>query len=410
MGFNHEIPEDRPGADLAPDAARQIAAEFAAAHGLDVAGLDLKESEAEKRKARRDYSLVWEARAGDPRNVDEARYRVALGVDGDRVSSMRSYWKIPESFERSRDRQDFISIAVLAIKISAIAAGVVFGLWMLIRQIRQGLVPWRRTLRLAVLPTVMTAVGLGLSLHVTLYRGYQTFVPFETFVVTTSVVLAMGVAFAFVMYGAAAGFLLSFFPDSVAALRPAPRRAMAVDAGVLLLLAFGLWHICHQLAEVLTDRFHTLAILGVDNPALIGLPAPAVEAVANAVRSIFAQGAMLAVLALAVQKLPKRWMLGPLTLLAVCALVSDEVRTPGEFALEYLLAFAGIACALTFCLWFARNNYLAYAMVLGMAAIHPALAELLHSGNAGLEMQGWAVVAVIAAGIAWAVGPGLVRR
>jgi hypothetical protein len=78
--------------------------------------------------------------------------------------------------------------------------------------------------------------------------------------------------------------------------------------------------------------------------------------------------------------------------------------------LEYLLAFAGIACALAFCMWFARNNYLAYAMVLGMAAIHPALAELLHSGNAGLEMQGWAVVAVIAAGIALAVGPGLMRR
>ena len=85
MGFDRQLPEDRPGADLTPDAARSIAADFAMAHGLAVAAMDLKESQSEKRKARRDYSLVWEARPGDPRNVDEARYRVAIGVDGDRV-------------------------------------------------------------------------------------------------------------------------------------------------------------------------------------------------------------------------------------------------------------------------------------------------------------------------------------
>jgi len=409
MGFNHEIPEDRAGADLAPDAARQIAAAFATARGLDVEAMDLKESQSEKRKARRDFTLVWEARPGDRRNVDEARYRVSIGVDGDRVSAMRAYWKIPESFERGRDRQNFISIAVLAIKFSMIAAGIVFGLWVLIRQVRQGLVPWRRTLLLAVLPTVMTAIVLALSLQLTLYRGYQTYVPFETFVITTCVVLAMGVAFAYVMYGAASGFVLSFFPESVAALRAVGRRVLAVDAVVLLLLAVGLWHLCQELAEVLTDRLHAAAILTVDSPSLIGLPAPAVTAVANVVRAIFTRAAMLAVLALAVRKLPKRWMLAPLTLLAVCVLVSDEVRTPGEFALEYLLAFAGIVCALAFCLWFARNNYLAYMLILGMGAVHSALAELLHSGNAGLETQGWAVVAVVAVGIAWAVGPGLVR-
>jgi hypothetical protein len=269
---------------------------------------------------------------------------------------MRSYWKIPESFERSRDRQNFISITVLAIKFSVIAAGIVFGLWTLIRQIRQGLVPWRRTLRLAVIPTLMTAIVLALSLQLTLYRGYQTFVPFETFVVTTCVVLAMGVAFAYVMYGAAAGVLLSFFPESVAALRAAQRRVLALDAVVLLLLAMGLWRLSQALADVLTDRLHAVAILGMDSPSLIGLPAPAVTAVANVVRAIFTRAAMLAVLALVVQKLPKRWMLAPLTLLAACVLVSDEVRTPGEFALEYLVSFAGMVCALAFCVWFARNN------------------------------------------------------
>jgi membrane protease YdiL (CAAX protease family) len=410
MTFEHQIPEDRPGADLAPDAALRIAAAFASAHGLDVGTMDLKESQSEKRKARRDYSLVWEARPGDPRNVDEARYRVSIGVDGDRVSSMGANWKIPESFERSRDRQNFISIAVLTLEIAFIAGGIVFGLWMLIRQIRQGLVPWGRTLRLAVLPTLATAAGVLLSAHMTLYRNYQTSIPWETFAVMIWLSLAMGVAFGFLVYGAAAAFLLSFYPESAGALRLAQRRVLGLDAGVLLLLGIGLWALSSQVGAILTDRFHAVALVGVGSPNLIGDPAPAVEAVANAVRSVFARGAILAILALVAQKVPKRWMLAPLALVAIVAMVSDDVRTPGEFALEYVVAFVGVGCALLFCLRFARNNYLAYTLLLAVLALRPALAELLGSGNAGLEMQAWVLVALMAAGVAWAVGPGLVRR
>lgn len=129
---------------------------------------------------------------------------------------------------------------------------------------------------------------------------------------------------------------------------------------------------------------------------------------ANVVRAIFTRAALLALIVLAVRKLPKRWMLVPLLLLAVFALVSEDVRTPGEFALEYVLAFVGVACAIAFCVWFARLNYLAYMLVLGMGAVHEAMAELLHSGNAGLETQGWIVLGAVLLGIAWAVGPGLI--
>jgi hypothetical protein len=406
MGFNHQIPDDRAGSDLTPEAARQIAATFATAQGVDIAAMELKESQSEKRKARRDYSLVWEARAGDPRNVDEAHYRVEVSVDGDQVSALRAFWKIPETFQRSRDRQNFISIAVWTVRIGMAALAVVFALWILIRQIRLGLVPWRRTLYLAILPTSMTALVLALSFHSILYRNYLNSIPFETFTVTAVVTLAMQVAFAYVVYGAAAALLLSFFPESLSAFRPA-RRVLALDAQVLLLLAIGLGYFCHQLAGVLTDRFHSVAILSVDDASLIGLPAPALVAVANVVRAIFTRAALLALLALAVRKLPWRWMLAPLILLVVCALVPEEVRTPGEFALEYGLAFVGVACALVFCFKFARRNYLAYVLVLGMGAVHSSLAELLDSGNAGLEMQGWIFLAAVVVGLAWATGPAL---
>jgi len=64
-----------------------------------------------------------------------------------------------------------------------------------------------------------------------------------------------------------------------------------------------------------------------------------------------------------------------------------------------------MASGLLFRLRFARYNYLACVLILGLAGLHPALSELLHNGNAALATQGWAV----AAGLAWVVGPGLMR-
>jgi hypothetical protein len=182
---------------------------------------------------------------------------------------------------------------------------------------------------------------------------------------------------------------------------------MVVDSIVLLLMAVGLWHFCHQLAGVLTDRLHALAILEVGNPSLVGLPMPALQALAGGVRAIFSQGAILAILVLAWQRVPKRWMLAPITLLAVCSSVSGDVRTAGEFGLEYLLALSTVAAAVLFCAWFARRNYLTYVLVIWLAALYPALAELLHSGNGPLTSQGWMVAAVALAGILWAIWPRL---
>jgi hypothetical protein len=286
------------------------------------------------------------------------------------------------------------------------AGGIVFGLWLLIRQIRQGLVPWRRTLQLAAIPAVMTVIVAALSFHLALYRNYETSVPWQTYAVTAAAGVAIQVAFAYVLYGGAAALVLSFFPESLAAFRPV-RRVLAWDAVVLLLSAIGLWIFCQQVAALLTDRFHAVAFVSAEDPSLIGLPAPALAAVAELVRAIFTRAALLALGVLAVRKLPKRWMLVPITLVGACALVSEEVRTAQEFALEYAVALLGLACVLAFCIWLARRNYLAYVLVLGMGAVHAALTELFHSGNAGLEMQGWMVIAAVAVGLAWAVGPAL---
>src|SRR5208283_1698418 len=179
-GFGHTIPETRPGADIAPERAREIAAQFAASLGWDTAAMDLKESSAEKKKARRDHTLVWEARPGDPRNVDEAHYRTEIAVDGDRVTLWRSFWKIPEAFARSRQRQNWISISVATVRIAIWLALAVWGIWLLVRNIRRGLVPWGTALRLAVPAALLAAIGALLRLP-QIYRHYNTAVPLATF-------------------------------------------------------------------------------------------------------------------------------------------------------------------------------------------------------------------------------------
>jgi hypothetical protein len=50
LGFDHTIPENRPGADLTTEAARQIASAFAVAQGSDLNSMGLKESASEKEK------------------------------------------------------------------------------------------------------------------------------------------------------------------------------------------------------------------------------------------------------------------------------------------------------------------------------------------------------------------------
>jgi membrane protease YdiL (CAAX protease family) len=405
MGFVHEIPEDRAGADLEPDAARKIAAAFAVSHGLDVNGMDLQESQSEKHKARRDYSLVWESHAGDTRNVAEARYRVEVAVDGDRPSQLFAHWKIPEAFERNRERKNLLAIAILSLRMAVTVGGIVFGLWILIRQVRLGLVPWRRTLQLAAIPALMTAMVAALAFQSHLYQGYDTSTPFDTAVMNAAVGLVMQVAFAYLLYGAAAALVLSLFPESLTAFR-AVRRLLAVDALVLLLLAAGLWQFCQRLAAVVTDRFHALAFVDVSDQALVGLPAPALIALAQAVQAIFTGAALLALAVLAVRMLPKHWM--PVLVLATaCAMVSDEVRTPGEFAVEFLPALLGVVCALAFCFWFARRNYLVYLLLFAIGPLYAPVAEFFHSGNTGLEAQGWIVVTLVLAGLVWALAPGL---
>ena len=408
-GFGHTIPETRPGADIPPERAREIAAQFAASLGWDTAAMDLKESSAEKKKARRDHSVVWEARAGDPRNVDQTRWRVQVGVAGDRVTSARGFWKLPEAWERGRERENALAIAIAVVKIVVIAGLFVYAMWILIQGTRQGIVRWRAAIHLAVPATLLFPVAPLLSIGLML-KSYRTDVPLETFQAMTYVYLAMSVVFGFLLMGGAAALVVTFYPDAVPALRQRNRTAMAFDAVAALLAAIGISLALHRFQGILLDRFHAQAVLSIGSPDIIASTAPALAALANAVRGLLTDAALLGLVALLAWKLKSPWMRYAAALLALCATLPSEVRTPAEFLLHYVISLATAAAGIAFCWFFARRNYLAYALVLWLMALRTPMMQLLGTGNGALEMEAGLIAAIMAATLVWAVAPALLRR
>ncbi|MGO9255349.1 MAG: CPBP family intramembrane glutamic endopeptidase [Bryobacteraceae bacterium] len=406
LGFSHTLPEDRPGASLSGEAARQLAADFAARQGWNLTGMTLKVNSSEKQKARTDHSLEWEAPPGDPRNVGEAHFRIAMSVDGDQVTGLRSHWDIPEAYLRFRESDTLGTYALTAVKIILGAGILVWGLWMVLRNVRRGQVPWRPVLRIAGLATAAMAIAGVLSLRLML-KDYRTEIPLATFQAVEWIGVGTSVIFGFLMMAAAVALLASCFPASLQVFSKERRRALGLDALAALAALSGIALLWQALEALLRARFHTLAALGVATPGLIGSASPAVAALAQAVERLPQIAALGGAVVLLARQLAKTWMVVLLGLLVAMSLVSGDVRTPGEFALEYAPAALGIALLVGGCLWFARDNYLAYALMLWTSALWGSMAQFFDNPMPSFQIQGCILATVLAVTLIWAVAPAL---
>jgi hypothetical protein len=206
------------------------------------------------------------------------------------------------------------------------------------------------------------------------------------------------------LLAAAAAVVTTFYPDALDALKRRARAAMALDAVAALVAAIGLSAAVHQLQGLLVNRFHAHAIFSVGGPDAIEGAAPAVAAIASAAYGMLTDAALLGLLALLVQRVKNWWMRIALVVAGVCSLVPGDVRTAGELGLELVLAVMLAGAIAAFCWGFARRNYVAYALVLWVAALRGPANAMLGTGNASLAMQGWLVVAAMAAAVVWVLG------
>jgi hypothetical protein len=408
MGFMHVIPEDQPGADIAPDEARKIAGDYLVSRGFDLAGFDLKETSSEKQKARRDHTLVWEARAGDARNVDDTRYRVRVLVAGDQVAAMTAFWKLPEAWLRDRTGRNTLSTSLLFGRVAILAGAIVVALWVLIQQTRKRQLRWRTALLMAAPAAVLGVAGSIASLPM-MMQAYSTAIPMETFRIVMVTGVGMGAVGLFLGLAGAAGLIVALEPRAGAALRAASRRAAAVDALCAAALAAGLAAAVMQAGALARGFFHGQALFSPDAPAGLGAAVPAVAAIGSAAGDTLFR---LAVLVLAVFVL--RWAgrsggrIVLLVLAAVVVSVSMQVHTGAELGLEAAMTIAAVAATLGFA-WFARGNALAWALAIWTLAMGGHALPMLVQPAAAFQVQGWIVAAVWAAVMAWAVAPALGR-
>jgi hypothetical protein len=154
------------------------------------------------------------------------------------------------------------------------------------------------------------------------------------------------------------------------------------------------------------NRFHSQVLLSLSAPDIFAGPAPAVSAVASAVRETLMALALLVVIAHIVRAvLRRRWLAVPIAMIAVAAFVPGEVHTAGEFTLQYAILLLSAGLLLAFCVWFARDNYLAYAMAAWSWALGRRALEFLAQPSVALQRQGWLIVAVLASSLLCAIAP-----
>jgi len=401
--FEHILPEDQPGADLSADAARELVLHAAGLPSL--AGFELKESTSEKKKARRDYALVWEARPGDPRNLDEARFRVRVTVAGDRVASFSSYWKLPESFERARERRNALWYVLLVLRIGVSAGVLVLGIWLLIERTRQGSLRWGRALWAALPLGAITLAGMAMTFPL-LFGQYPTTFSLESFEATLGVGLFIGALVLFIAIACGVALILALAPDALAVFRRANRKVSGVDAvfaaGLAAVLAIALG----RLRWLAIDRFHPQALLSADARTVFATISPAASGIASACQEALFWLALLAVVAYLVRYL-ERWpgAAALAGLAAVAGLVPATVHTAGEFLLYYCIRLIYLAAAVLVVKYMVRRNYLAYLLIAWTLALLDKGGDLLAQPAAPLRLQGGILIALLVATLAWALAP-----
>jgi hypothetical protein len=295
-------------------------------------------------------------------------------------------------------------VAVVHIMVGA--GLLVYALWLLIQGTRQGMVRWATALKVAAPGVVLYPVGRMLLLGMRL-KDYNTAKPLETFRVESLLDIVTGMLGTALVLVLAGALIATFYPRALEELRRVNRRIMGLDAVVAAMAAAGIGLLLRYLQASLLVQFHSHALLDVSSPESLASAAPWVAAVTDAIPSVIQLGAAVGLIAMMIFQVRRRWMTVPAVMLALVALVSGDVHTAGEFALEYGMALSMAAAAIAFCWFFGRKNYLAYALVLWLGSLVGPLAELMGTAR---RVNAWAIIVVMAVSLIWAAAPALRRR
>jgi len=364
--FEHELDENAPGATLSPDQALDVGRRYLTAQGFNLAGFDLQNSEATKRKSRQDYALTWQAKPGDPLNVGDEHYRTEVGIAGDQVTGVRRYFKLPENWEREQSETKLVNVVLIALQVllfGGIAAGII---WLFVIQVRKDGLAWRKTRRVAVFVGIVLVIS-ELNSLVMVRENYPTSMSlgvFNLFIVIGYVLVPIAVGlFAWLLAALAVGL----YPDAWRIFSARDRRVWARDAAITLIVALAVGAGISNLSTLFFNHFHAYAPPAkaiVNGSFAESLPALGIILPSFYLYTVFSLAGLAAAIRLAVLGGRQRaWWLWLAIVLLVLARGPATAHTLRQFLIPWVPGVMGLIAACGVIALFFRNNIAAYIVV-----------------------------------------------
>jgi hypothetical protein len=358
FGFQHVLDENAPGASLSPDQARSLAEQVVAEHGYRLADFDLQSSDATKRKAREDYTLVWQAKAGDPRNVGDSHYRLEVEIAGEQGVGFARSFKLPEEWERKEEGRTIANNVLMGVSIATLLVLVAAGLIVFVSLVRSGEMQWKRTWKFGVLLALLSLVGSlnGLPL---IYRNYDTSVPLSVW----KLQIAVGVTVVPVLLGLLGwmliGCAISLYPNAWNLLSASARRVWRRDALVALVLSLAAGAGLARLDALLTSYFHAYAPIKDELfPMVFSTAWPAAGVFVSILTRtlIYAALAGVIIFILRVGWNRRVWWLWPGLALVLLSLGPTQAHSLAAFGVGWLMGFLPLLVAEPLLNLFAQAN------------------------------------------------------
>jgi len=379
FAYRHLLDENAPGATLAAEEARARAAVFLEQQGYRLTDFELQETRVEKRKARTDYTLVWQAKPSKPGSymqVGEAYLRLEVTVAGDEVTGLSRRFKLPEEWERRESALTLPNALLLAALTLVIAGMLAGGLVLFVKQVRSGEIQWRRSTALGV--AVVGVVGLAeLNQLSRLYQAYSTSESLATFWISSLTGLVVFPIFLGLVGWPLMGLAASLYPNAWQVFRGTGRRVWRRDAAVAIVVSLAAVAGLSQLNALIAARFHAYAPVQIDLvPDLFDASWPGAGFLLRSVLYCCFVPAMAAVLVYLFRYgwTRRAWWLWAAIPFLVVAVGPPLAHSWPEFLVGWTMRFLALAVAAGVVAGFFRDNVLAY---LGAAFCLPLVRPLV---------------------------------
>ncbi len=405
------LPEEMEGDSLSEDSARALLEPVLEKQGYDLSNFRLESHVETARPKRIDHTFIFEALEDDPRHLGEAKFRIAGGVNGSWVSSYeRPYFHIPEKWKRDRKATTTTRAIFQYANYLCIATLIGIAVAYLVVMARRGLVPWKKSFLLAIIPGVLVLPN-GINIVYLAQETYinQVAIPWNVFKTTSYISVLISLMLFYLLFALGFALLGGLFSDKRPMLTSPERKKGSTEAWFTAFAGLGALFILRWLTAYLALQIpEWYPFGGWEITPWLAMPVP----IAAMVQSAFAQGLLITVFFGMVSFLwtgPMKMPLYRVLLLVIIliALMGDTAREPGEWILTALFRLLTIAVAWGIIVQFVRGRAASLFALSCSIAIYNIAAPAIVAGNSGLAVQGWIFVALAVGGLAvWLMGVG----